>query len=470
MRSLVSEHNSKSLGINKVVLGRVPTMAGVPLVYTSPSQAFWTGDTYAQSPYKDISNAEFPQFIYILAQLVASQSHLSNLIDHVSSLFEVIGVGQFMSLNSPSFIGYKVEEDLQGSIDKMKNIFRVMHATDSEGNFTSRLSHNLVLECKVVILNNDMDISSYPIATVATRANKILVATSFACAQMGVASGTNTGWYHLYARATYQEYEKPPNIVTVSQDNNSNTFQPHNYGRMVAVTNSCARSQLSRNMPRDRCAKALGCDQSLNGEMNNNASNTCPLDASLDDEGLLNETGKQVQFAFHQLMRMEKSSWISMITFDSWHPSATLYYMDLSRINLLPERGICLYNVLEKLSALHEKLEAIGLCPEYPCTHMITVPELCARIVACILDGIPLDVGKFVVNEIDHFQVQGDTHLYFPSLIIELCKSAGVEEYASDTWVCPNSSIFSLKIRGDSALNKSKKRNINLEKPACSEP
>ena len=46
--------------------------AGVPLVYTSPSQAFWTGDTYAQSPYKDISNAEFLYSINLLTQLVTS--------------------------------------------------------------------------------------------------------------------------------------------------------------------------------------------------------------------------------------------------------------------------------------------------------------------------------------------------------------------------------------------------------------
>lgn len=68
---------------------------------------------------------------------------------------------------------------------------------------------------------------------------------------------------------------------------------------------------------------------------------------------------------------------------------------------------------------------------------MTTVPDLCARKVACILDDIPLDVGQLVVNEMDHFKNQGGVHLFFPSLITELSRRAGVEEYASDTWVHP---------------------------------
>ncbi|PHT36261.1 Homeobox-leucine zipper protein HOX29 [Capsicum baccatum] len=40
------------------------------------------------------------------------------------------------------------------------------------------------------------------------------------------------------------------------------------------------------------------------------------------------------------------------------------------------------------------------------CTNMKEVAELCAWIVACTLDSIPLDVGQLVVNEIDYFNIQ----------------------------------------------------------------
>lgn len=38
-----------------------------------------------------------------------------------------------MRLNPPTFISSKVEEDPRGFIEEMEKIFRVMHATDSEG-------------------------------------------------------------------------------------------------------------------------------------------------------------------------------------------------------------------------------------------------------------------------------------------------------------------------------------------------
>lgn len=38
-----------------------------------------------------------------------------------------------MRLNLPTFIGFRLEEDLQGFVDKIEKIFRVMHATDCEG-------------------------------------------------------------------------------------------------------------------------------------------------------------------------------------------------------------------------------------------------------------------------------------------------------------------------------------------------
>lgn len=56
---------------------------------------------------------------------------------------------------------------------------------------------------------------------------------------------------------------------------------------------------------------------------------------------------------------------------------------------------------------------------------MTAILELLARMVSCILDGIPHDVVQLIVNEIDHFTNQGDTHLFFPSLITGLQERGG---------------------------------------------
>ncbi|KAM3360821.1 hypothetical protein P3S68_015675 [Capsicum galapagoense] len=45
---------------------------------------------------------------------------------------EATRVGQFMRLNRPTFTSVKVEEDPQGFLDEMENIFRVMKAICSE--------------------------------------------------------------------------------------------------------------------------------------------------------------------------------------------------------------------------------------------------------------------------------------------------------------------------------------------------
>lgn len=71
----------------------------------------------------------------------------------------------------------------------------------------------------------------------------------------------------------------------------------------------------------------------------------------------------------------------------------------------------------------------------FPFIHITTVLDLRARIVACILDGIFLDVGQFVVSDIKLFKNQGGTHLFFPSLITDRCGRDGVEEY-TEIFVC----------------------------------
>lgn len=52
----------------------------------------------------------------------------------------------------------------------------------------------------------------------------------------------------------------------------------------------------------------------------------------------------------------------------------------------------------------------------------------------------------------------------FPSLIMELCKSVKVEKYPRGNWIYPETPIYPLKIRGEGASSKSKKRKIDLGK------
>lgn len=66
----------------------------------------------------------------MIAQLVASQAEHGAFS---TIYFEAIRVSQFMRLNPPTFTGAKVNEDLQGFLDEMKKIFKVMHVTNVEG-------------------------------------------------------------------------------------------------------------------------------------------------------------------------------------------------------------------------------------------------------------------------------------------------------------------------------------------------
>ncbi|KAF3620109.1 hypothetical protein FXO37_33401 [Capsicum annuum] len=68
------------------------------------------------------------------------------------------------------------------------------------------------------------------------------------------------------------------------------------------------------------------------------------------------------------------------------------------------------------------------------------------------------------------FKSYGGTHLFFPSLITELHRLGGIKEYNRDTWVRPITLIYSLKIRGEGAPGKSKKRKSDLGKSNFEDP
>ncbi|KAF3634188.1 hypothetical protein FXO37_26620 [Capsicum annuum] len=65
------------------------------------------------------------------------------------------------------------------------------------------------------------------------------------------------------------------------------------------------------------------------------------------------------------------------------------------------------------------------------------------------------------------FKNQSGMHLLFHFLVTKLCKRNGVVEYFRDTWVHPRALIYPLKILGEGASGKSKKKKIELGKLTC---
>lgn len=98
-----------------------------------------------------------------------------------------------------------------------------------------------------------------------------------------------------------------------------------------------------------------------------------------------------------------------------------------------------------------------------PCTYMTFVTELCTCMVSCLISGIALNVGQIVLEEWRHYKIQSGTLFPFPSLITELCKRVGVEEYSTYTWVKPIPHITLPKIMGEGAPEHNKKRKVDSD-------
>lgn len=64
---------------------------------------------------------------------MAGKTQRSEDTGSTSVTSEATRVSQFMRMNSPKFIGTKVEEDPQEFVDKMEKIFKVMHVDEVEG-------------------------------------------------------------------------------------------------------------------------------------------------------------------------------------------------------------------------------------------------------------------------------------------------------------------------------------------------
>lgn len=83
---------------------------------------------------------------------------------------------------------------------------------------------------------------------------------------------------------------------------------------------------------------------------------------------------------------------------------------------------------------------------------------------ACLLDNIFVNVGHFFILELQEFKVHDESFLIIPSVIIELCRQAGVEEFKRDNWVELSVPIFPQKKQGKGTFTKNKKRKIYFRK------
>lgn len=68
-----------------------------------------------------------------------------------------------------------------------------------------------------------------------------------------------------------------------------------------------------------------------------------------------------------------------------------------------------------------------------PSTNLMNFLTMCAQMVACPLYNILLNVGHFMLMKIRHYKNKGGLMIIFPSLIMELCRKAGVDEYLEDS-------------------------------------
>lgn len=78
-------------------------------------------------------------------------------------------------------------------------------------------------------------------------------------------------------------------------------------------------------------------------------------------------------------------------------------------------------------------------------THMTTVTDMQARMVASILSGISPNMKEIMISELSHFRNHEGTLFLFPCLITNICKREEIKEYTIDTWVYPGPQIFPLK-------------------------
>ncbi|XP_047268586.1 uncharacterized protein LOC107846268 [Capsicum annuum] len=187
------------------------------------------GTNRTQPRKREVSNAEFRQYIHILKNLVATQTQRSEDIGSTSVMSEATRVGQLMRMNPPEFTGTKAEEDPQKFVEKIEKIFKVMHVDEGamlnrDMDFSKLSVHMQQVEKKKKKITKSREKDRQPghiqrdcpsarsiVGGAKSQANSSVPPPP----QKGATSAARNGRNWLYALTNRQEVEASPFVVIV---------------------------------------------------------------------------------------------------------------------------------------------------------------------------------------------------------------------------------------------------------------
>ena len=81
-------------------------------------------------------------------------------------------------------------------------------------------------------------------------------------------------------------------------------------------------------------------------------------------------------------------------------------------------------------------------------------------IICAIMEGLDINVGELILQQILEVVIGGTKSLYIPSLITHLCQAVGVEQRDNDRFKNPETPIHPLKKKGPGHVMKKRKIDI----------
>ena len=95
-----------------------------------------------------------------------------------------------------------------------------------------------------------------------------------------------------------------------------------------------------------------------------------------------------------------------------------------------------------------------------PSKHDSEVPLERAKLICAVMEGLPVDVGRLIMQEIREVVLERTKSLFFPSLITYVCTTDGVPTRPGDKEKGPGGPIYPLKKRGPGNVQKKRKVDI----------
>ncbi|XP_060179005.1 uncharacterized protein LOC132609159 [Lycium barbarum] len=98
----------------------------------------------------------------------------------------------------------------------------------------------------------------------------------------------------------------------------------------------------------------------------------------------------------------------------------------------------------------------------YPSSNTSTCTYARALIIACIMDGMEVNVGNHMIRELKEYVHRGGSILMLSPLITKFCRIAGVDKDPDDNIVNPNPSFDLCRIKGEGGAIPRKKRKVRV--------